>query len=138
MQVLQLCLGRRKGAAGLICQTLHQPGCPTAGCTLCLMHVCANRTLKLPLLLPCSPPCVCASLLLKRAAAGTADPSATHEPLTAGTETHSRCLVSTFWQMDMAMREDLPVPDCACAMTSLPCTMGSRARCWMAEGFSKP
>ncbi|MPD06850.1 hypothetical protein E2C01_102681 [Portunus trituberculatus] len=32
----------------------------------------------------------------------------------------------------------LPVPDCACAMTSRPFTMGLMARCWMADGFSNP
>jgi hypothetical protein len=31
----------------------------------------------------------------------------------------------------------LPVPDCACAITSRPWVMGRIARCWMAEGFSK-
>ena len=29
-------------------------------------------------------------------------------------------------------------PDCAWAMTSLPVRVGFTARCWMAEGFSKP
>jgi len=32
----------------------------------------------------------------------------------------------------------LPVPDCACWMTSRPCVNGTIPRCWMAEGFSKP
>ena len=32
----------------------------------------------------------------------------------------------------------LPVPDCACAITSRPPMMGRIARCWMADGFSKP
>lgn len=31
----------------------------------------------------------------------------------------------------------LPVPDCACAITSRPWVMGKIARCWIAEGFSK-
>lgn len=31
----------------------------------------------------------------------------------------------------------LPVPDCACAMTSRPFTIGRIARCWIADGFSK-
>jgi len=31
-----------------------------------------------------------------------------------------------------------PVPDWACAITSLPLTTGTIARCWIAEGFSKP
>ena len=31
-----------------------------------------------------------------------------------------------------------PVPDWACAITSLPLTIGLIALCWMAEGFSKP
>ena len=51
---------------------------------------------------------------------------------------HSRSVVSSIWQRVMAIREVLPVPDCACAMTSRPWVMGSTARCWMAEGFSKP
>ena len=34
--------------------------------------------------------------------------------------------------------EVFPVPDCAWAITSLPCTMGAMALCWIAEGFSKP
>jgi hypothetical protein len=32
----------------------------------------------------------------------------------------------------------LPVPDWACAMVSCPLMMGMIARCWIAEGFSKP
>lgn len=32
----------------------------------------------------------------------------------------------------------LPVPDWACAITSRPLITGTIARCWMAEGFSKP
>ena len=32
----------------------------------------------------------------------------------------------------------LPVPDCAWAITSLPLMIGLIARCWMADGFSKP
>lgn len=52
--------------------------------------------------------------------------------------THSRRVVSSIWQRVMAIRLVLPVPDCACAMTSRPWTMGSTARCWMADGFSKP
>ena len=31
----------------------------------------------------------------------------------------------------------LPVPDCACAITSCPLTTGTIARCWIAEGRSK-
>ena len=31
----------------------------------------------------------------------------------------------------------LPVPDCACAITSRPLMMGTMALCWMADGFSK-
>ncbi len=32
----------------------------------------------------------------------------------------------------------LPVPLCDWAMTSRPLRMGSMARCWMADGRSKP
>jgi hypothetical protein len=32
----------------------------------------------------------------------------------------------------------LPVPDCACAIVSFRSTSGRMARCWMADGFSKP
>jgi hypothetical protein len=31
----------------------------------------------------------------------------------------------------------LPVPDCACAITSCPLTTGTIARCWISEGRSK-
>eukprot|EP00958_Prasinococcus_capsulatus_P024517 scaffold3836_cov417-Prasinococcus_capsulatus_cf.AAC.19 len=50
----------------------------------------------------------------------------------------SRVWMSTVWQMDRAIIDDLPVPDCACAITSRPLMIGMTARCWMAEGFSKP
>lgn len=32
----------------------------------------------------------------------------------------------------------LPVPDCACWMTSRPLAKGTMPFCWMADGFSKP
>jgi hypothetical protein len=32
----------------------------------------------------------------------------------------------------------LPVPLCDCAMRSRPFVIGTMARCWIAEGFSKP
>jgi hypothetical protein len=32
----------------------------------------------------------------------------------------------------------LPVPDCDWAITSWPWVMGRIARCWIADGFSKP
>ena len=32
----------------------------------------------------------------------------------------------------------LPVPDCACAMVSRIIISGLIARCWIADGFSKP
>jgi hypothetical protein len=40
--------------------------------------------------------------------------------------------------MEMAKVPVLPVPDCAWAMTSVPLMTGTMARCWMADGFSKP
>jgi hypothetical protein len=36
------------------------------------------------------------------------------------------------------MLRALHLPDCACAITSSPIRMGFTARCWMADGFSKP
>jgi hypothetical protein len=39
--------------------------------------------------------------------------------------------------MEMENVAVLPVPDCACAITSRPWVMGRIARCWIAEGFSK-
>ncbi|PNH02733.1 hypothetical protein TSOC_011259 [Tetrabaena socialis] len=42
------------------------------------------------------------------------------------------------WHVDTEIIDDLPVPDWAWAITSRPCTIGSTARCWMADGFSKP
>jgi hypothetical protein len=32
----------------------------------------------------------------------------------------------------------LHLPDCACAITSSPIRIGFTARCWIADGFSKP
>jgi hypothetical protein len=32
----------------------------------------------------------------------------------------------------------LPVPDCACAIVSRALMSGTIARCWIADGFSKP
>lgn len=52
--------------------------------------------------------------------------------------THSRVDVSTTWHTERPIMEVFPVPDCACAMTSRPAMIGLMARCWMAEGFSKP
>jgi hypothetical protein len=46
--------------------------------------------------------------------------------------------MSTIWHSDRAIMLVLPVPLCACAMTSRPERMGTTARCWMADGFSKP
>jgi hypothetical protein len=57
-----------------------------------------------------------------------------HAPL----GTHSRVLMSTIWHSVSAIMDVLPVPLCACAMTSRPDRMGTTARCWMADGFSKP
>ena len=39
--------------------------------------------------------------------------------------------------MEMEKVAVLPVPDCACAITSCPLTTGTIARCWIAEGRSK-
>jgi hypothetical protein len=50
----------------------------------------------------------------------------------------SRTRLSTRWHEVTAIMLDLPVPDCACAITSRPSTIGFTARCWIAEGFSKP
>lgn len=47
-------------------------------------------------------------------------------------------LVSMTWHTEREIMEVLPVPDWAWAMTSRPVMMGMTARCWMAEGFSKP
>ena len=46
--------------------------------------------------------------------------------------------VSSCWMRATLIMLVLPVPDCACAMTSRPPVMGRIARCWMADGFSKP
>mmetsp|Transcript_44215 Transcript_44215/g.70974 ORF Transcript_44215/g.70974 Transcript_44215/m.70974 type:complete len:203 (+) Transcript_44215:1042-1650(+) len=50
----------------------------------------------------------------------------------------SRVDVSSIWHSASEIIDVLPVPDCACAMTSRPEQMGMMARCWIAEGFSKP
>ncbi|RNA29565.1 hypothetical protein BpHYR1_041898 [Brachionus plicatilis] len=46
--------------------------------------------------------------------------------------------VSIICSVEMANVAVLPVPDCDWAMTSRPDTIGTMARCWMADGFSKP
>ena len=51
---------------------------------------------------------------------------------------HSLMAVSSCWMSATLIMLVLPVPDCACAMTSRPPVMGRIARCWMADGFSKP
>mmetsp|Transcript_27549 Transcript_27549/g.110355 ORF Transcript_27549/g.110355 Transcript_27549/m.110355 type:complete len:315 (+) Transcript_27549:1419-2363(+) len=51
---------------------------------------------------------------------------------------HSCSELSTCWRMPIENVAVLPVPDWACAMTSRPMSMGLMARCWMADGFSKP
>ena len=43
-----------------------------------------------------------------------------------------------FCRMEMENVAVLPVPDCACAMTSRLLTICEIARCWIADGFSKP
>ncbi len=41
------------------------------------------------------------------------------------------------WRIEMEKVAVLPVPDCACAITSRPWIIGKSARCWIADGFSK-
>ena len=56
------------------------------------------------------------------------------------------CMILILWRgvenltcrIEMEKVAVLPVPDCAWAITSLPLMIGLMARCWMAEGFSKP
>lgn len=48
--------------------------------------------------------------------------------MTPGHWAHSRSVVSSIWQRVMAIRLVLPVPDCACAITSRPCRGGARGR----------
>lgn len=43
--------------------------------------------------------------------------------------THSLSCGSKSWASEMAIMDVFPVPDCACAMTSRPCTMGRIALC---------
>merc|ERR1712166_554921 len=51
---------------------------------------------------------------------------------------HSRTLVSSVCRAATPMSDVFPVPDCDCAITSRPETIGPIARCCTAEGFSKP
>ena len=51
---------------------------------------------------------------------------------------HSRMLVSICWRIEIENVAVFPVPDWACAITSRPWIQGIIARCWIAEGFSKP
>lgn len=44
----------------------------------------------------------------------------------------------TRWRIEMEKVAVFPVPDWAWAMQSRPVMMGMIARCWMAEGRSKP
>lgn len=50
----------------------------------------------------------------------------------------SRSVVSRDCSMEIENVAVLPVPDWACAITSLPFTIGRILLCWIAEGFSKP
>jgi len=50
----------------------------------------------------------------------------------------SRLLKSMFCSRPMLKVAVLPVPDCACAIVSRIMISGLIARCWMADGFSKP
>lgn len=50
----------------------------------------------------------------------------------------SRTVVSNICRIAIENVAVLPVPDCACAITSLPFTMGFIDLCCIAEGFSKP
>ncbi len=47
-------------------------------------------------------------------------------------------LKCTCCKMAMEKVAVFPVPDCAWAITSRPLMLGTMARCWMADGFSKP
>jgi len=57
-------------------------------------------------------------------------------------ERHNTCVslvcMSTDCNIAMEIMAVLPVPDWAWAITSCPLTIGFMARCWMAEGRSKP
>lgn len=47
-------------------------------------------------------------------------------------------IILTRWRMEMEKVAVFPVPDWAWAITSRPVMMGMMARCWIAEGRSKP
>jgi len=57
-------------------------------------------------------------------------------------ERHNTCVSLSCKSMDCNIAIEivavLPVPDWAWAITSHPLTIGIMARCWMAEGCSKP
>ena len=51
---------------------------------------------------------------------------------------HSLNPVSIFSRIAIENVAVFPVPDCAWAITSSPLMHGTIARCWIADGFSKP